>query len=258
MSQLASYLNDDLVVATRIGEALPSFLVLLLVFLTSYNSDAEHSSVVEFHMCVAVLVAVGGMVYFLLPLTNSVQLIFKMESLDMSQYAGVESDPAFLWSCQQMPLEIFGLSISKILYYSAMTVTPYYESSDEPGDLAQALVLTAMFGDVVGRLIALNAALTDLFKQKIWLSRLIVVDVIVSAGAFVLVVVLHVRFVRCMAYFVMIALNAFLYCVTNIAGLSRVETQFHRPKFVCVLNVMAGLMCVVSKLGILVGVSVSQ
>eukprot|EP00658_Telonema_sp_P-2_P034227 TRINITY_DN249_c0_g1_i1.p1 TRINITY_DN249_c0_g1~~TRINITY_DN249_c0_g1_i1.p1 ORF type:complete len:419 (-),score=49.50 TRINITY_DN249_c0_g1_i1:82-1338(-) len=243
--QLASYLTDEFVVAVRIGESLPSLLILLLVSMSSYSPSASTSSVVEFHVCAAVLVVAGGLTYLLLPMTDSMQLVFKLESIDKSQFAS--DDPGFWWTCSQIKPELTALLLSRSLYYGSLVVTPFLSSNQEPGVLAQQLVMTSLFADVLGRLACAWGKLTSAFKGKVSMFHWLVIgDVAISAAAMLLLVSIHGRIYRCLMYFVLISLNSFLYAMAGLSALDKVANHSHRPKYVLVCELTSGLVCTLS------------
>eukprot|EP00656_Telonema_subtile_P015907 TRINITY_DN1836_c0_g1_i4.p1 TRINITY_DN1836_c0_g1~~TRINITY_DN1836_c0_g1_i4.p1 ORF type:complete len:448 (-),score=77.66 TRINITY_DN1836_c0_g1_i4:31-1374(-) len=256
VTQLTSYLSDDYLGVIRTGEALPSVLVVLVLFMSSFHPTADHESVVEFHICVAALVAVGGFTYFTLPLTASIRLIFRMEDVDRSKYDGVEANPTFLWTCKQMHVEIGGLMLSRAVYYSAITTTPYLSSDQAPGVLAQQLMVACMFGDVTGRMCSISTHVTRRFKEREWYLGLVALDVVMSCLMMLVVAMVHGRFVRCCAYFVLVGLNAFLYCISHLNGLHAVRNETHKHRFVLVLDVLTGTMYALSAAAVLLGAEI--
>eukprot|EP00656_Telonema_subtile_P015908 TRINITY_DN1836_c0_g1_i5.p1 TRINITY_DN1836_c0_g1~~TRINITY_DN1836_c0_g1_i5.p1 ORF type:complete len:413 (-),score=68.12 TRINITY_DN1836_c0_g1_i5:31-1269(-) len=218
--------------------------------LTSYLSD-DYLGVIR-----TALVAVGGFTYFTLPLTASIRLIFRMEDVDRSKYDGVEANPTFLWTCKQMHVEIGGLMLSRAVYYSAITTTPYLSSDQAPGVLAQQLMVACMFGDVTGRMCSISTHVTRRFKEREWYLGLVALDVVMSCLMMLVVAMVHGRFVRCCAYFVLVGLNAFLYCISHLNGLHAVRNETHKHRFVLVLDVLTGTMYALSAAAVLLGAEI--
>ena len=258
VGQLAAYLSDEYIGAVRVGEALPSIIVILCVIVSSYyGGDPDENNVVEFHMLTAVLTAAGGLTYFLLPMTSTIKLVFKIDDVDASEYH--ELDPRFWWVCTQVPLEIGGLLFSRAVYYTGLTITPFLSSDQPKGHLSQQIVIVSMFADVLGRLVTASPAVTKHFVgNKSVFQHLVLVDVLLSVFCILVVILVHGRVVRCLAYFVAISLNGSLYCVSNLRALHKVDNPYHKPKFMCVLDMAHATVCVASSSAILLIVLINQ